>query len=218
MAGRKILVLGKARRILDCFTPDHPELTFREIREATGFPPSTCLRLLQSLKDYGFLEREDDRYRPGVHLLTWAAAATSGMDISRRAGPILRTLRDQTGETATVYVARDDVRVCVALEETYHSVRRRLAIGQVMPLHAGSGGKVLLAFDEQLARRVLAGELRRYTPNTLTDPQAWQDELARVRAAGYAVSCEERDYEAASLSAPVFDETGRLAGALGIVG
>src|SRR5690606_25647344 len=82
----------------------------------------------------------------------------------------------------------------------------------------GSGGKVFLAFDDALARQVLAGELRPYTSHTLVDRLAWEEELSRIRRQGYAVSYEERDYDAASLSAPVFDETGRVVGALGIVG
>lgn len=218
MANRPILVLGKARRILDCFSPERPELTFGEVRRATGYPASTCLRILNSLREYGFLEREDDRYRVGLKMLTWAAAAASGLDITRRAGPVLRQLRDLTGETAIVYVPRGDVRVCVGLEETHHSVRRLVNLGQVMPLYAGSGGKVILAYDPHLADRVLAGELQPYTAHTLVDRRAWDEELRRIRRQGYAVSYEERDDGAASLSAPVFDDAGRVAGALGIVG
>nr|MBO2508036.1 IclR family transcriptional regulator [Bacillota bacterium] len=218
IGGRTIQVLGKARRILDCFSPEQPELTFGQLRRATGLPPSTCLRLLNSLLEFGFLEREGDRWRPGIRLLTWAAAAAEGMDIGRRAGPVLRRLRDATGETAAVWVQRGGVRVSLAIEETHHPVRRLLSVGQVLPLHAGSGGKVLLAYDEALAQRVLSGPLQRYTERTLVDREAWEAELALIRRRGYAVSFEERDREAASISAPVFDAGGRIAGAVGIAG
>jgi DNA-binding IclR family transcriptional regulator len=90
--------------------------------------------------------------------------------------------------------------------------------GQLLPLHAGSSGRVLLAFDTGAEEEQLRTDLPRYTPATVTDPERLRADLARIRGAGYAVSSEERAAGAAAVSAPVFGPGGRLIAALGIAG
>lgn len=211
-------MVRKVRAILDAFTPERPELTFREIQAAAQLPSTTCFRLLTSLVAEGVLERNGDGYRPGIRLLYWGAAASSGLASQREARPFLQALRDATGESACLFVRDGTIRTCIALEESRHSVIRLLYVGQVMPLHAGSAGRVILAFDEEARQRVLAGDLPAYTPHTITDRQVLRDELERVRQQGYAVTREERDMGAASISAPVFGSGGRFLAALGIAG
>jgi len=63
---RPVLVLQKASALLDVFTGERYELTFPEIRQATGLPASTCARLLRTLVHGGLLERDGDRHRIGV--------------------------------------------------------------------------------------------------------------------------------------------------------
>jgi DNA-binding IclR family transcriptional regulator len=217
-AGSKpILVLGKARRIMDAFAADGGELTFTEVRSRSQLPASTCLRLLDSLTAEGFLDRTGDRYRPGLRLVAWASSALAGVDLVRQATPILEGLRDETGETACLYVRHGRVRTCVALAETRHAVAFRVRVGQVMTMHAGAGGKVFLAFDEELRREVLAAPLTQYTDATTTDPRRLLRELEQVRGEGYASSFGERNEGAGSMSAPVFDATGAVVASVGIV-
>lgn len=212
---KPVLVLRKVRQVLDAFTPEAPRLTARDVQRRTGLPATTCLRLLAALVEEGFLDRDTDRYRLGVSLLRWSRTAAEGLDLVALAAPVLRGLRDATGESACLFVRYDDAHVCVAVEPTPHTVIHVLRVGQSLPLHAGSAGRVFLAFDpaappvEQLARP-------RYTQHTITDPDRLREALDAVRREGYAATFEERSLGAASLSAPVLDAAGDLAAVLGI--
>lgn len=213
---KPVQVVQKARRVLDAFSLERPQLALPEIARAAGLPTSTCFRLLQTLTAEGFLDRDGDRYRPGVGLLQWAALVPAGRDLIAAAQPILDRLRDGTGESACLYVRDGLLRTCVAVAPTRHNVVRQLYVGKVMPLAAGSGGKVLIAYDPELIDEVLSGELNAYTPTTIADPTRLAAHLAEVRDCGYAVSFEERDVGASSISAPVRDVHGRVIAALGI--
>ncbi|MEX2291094.1 MAG: IclR family transcriptional regulator [Mycobacteriales bacterium] len=215
--GRKpVLVLRKARAVLDAFTPAVPELTAREVQRRTGLPPTTCLRLLQALVDEGFLDRQDDKYRPGLALLAWAGTATEALDLVATAAPVLAALRDATGESVCLFVRQGGHHICVAVEQTSHAVVHILRVGQVLPLHAGSAGRVFLAFDPTAAEALPAARLPAFTEHTLTGRGQLQQAVDAVRRDGHAVSYEERSVGAASLSAPVFDHTGSLVAVLGI--
>lgn len=213
---KPVLVLRKARQVLDAFTPGAPELTGREVQRATGLPASTCFRLLQALIDEGFLDRSGDKYRPGLSLLKWARAAEAGLDLVAVAAPVLAALRDATGESACLFLRHGAHHTCVAVEKTPHAVIHILQVGQVLPLHAGSAGRVFLAFDPAAADLLDETSLPALTPHTLNDHERLREAVEATRRDGYALSFEERSVGAASLSAPVFDRTGSLAAVIGI--
>ncbi len=99
--------------------------------------------------------------------------ALSLSEISRRTGLTLSTGHD------VIYVeslrGRDTVPVPSRL-------------GGRWPMHATGTGLVLLANSSQeFQEEVLASKLRRYTANTLTDPDGLRHFLAEVRKSGVAI-------------------------------
>lgn len=213
---KPVLVLRKAVQVLDAFTTATPTLTAREVQRRTGLPATTCLRLLQTLVEEGFLDRSGDRYRPGLATLRWSRMALAALDVVAAAQPVLDELRDVTGESAYLYVRDGFQHVCVALSETAHAVVHHLRIGQVLPLHAGSAGRVLLAFDPAVGEVVDHHDLPAFTSHTLVDREAQHRAVEETRRAGYAVAFEERSIGTASLSAPVRDHTGGLRAVIGV--
>jgi DNA-binding IclR family transcriptional regulator len=87
-------------------------------------------------------------------------------------------------------------------------------VGQLTPLHCTSSGKVLLAHVD---RRVHPA-LRRFTPRTVTDPNALETELAEVRATGVARACEEYEVGLNAVAAPVRDRFGVVVAAVSVSG
>lgn len=213
----RVLVLLKVRAILDAFTVAEPELTFGRIRELTGLPPSTCVRLLTNMAELGFLERRGPLYVPGIDLTKWSSVrSVVPTRLVELASPVLDELRDRTDETARLYVRNGLCRVCVAMSETRQSIRRVVSLGDVLPLHAGAAGKVLLAFDGDVDSLVRSVNRPRLTSTTIVEADEFRRELAEVKQAGYATSFGERESQSSSACAPVFDGAGKLVAAIGI--
>lgn len=214
----RLLVLGKIRRVLDAFSPQRPVLTLNQLRSTTGLPASTCFRLVQNLVHEGVLERTGDQYRLGLTIIRWGASAIEARSIVASASPILEGLREATGESAHLVVRDGAFRICVALANSHHSVVRRLHIGEVVPIHVGSTGRVFLAFDPDAKAAIAGQELQPITSNTLIDWKALDEAIDHVRHTGYAVSFEELDPGAVGITAPVFDHGCQMVAALGISG
>jgi IclR family acetate operon transcriptional repressor len=104
----------------------------------------------------------------------------------------------------------------ISLAESRHPVIRLFVVGMVMPLHAGSAGKVLLAWDPTARQEAVRHGLGRFTEHTVVDIDALTEQLTSIRRAGFSATFEERDAGAASISAPVFGLNGELVAALGI--
>lgn len=135
-------------------------------------------------------------------------------------GPVLERLSDVTAETVALYVRAGLERICIGQVPSPQPVRYTAHLGAAYPLHAGSMGKVLLAYAEDGERRELLDQLplRALTKTTVTSRAALEDELELVRRRGYATSRGERALGVASMSAPIFAGDGHILAALSIIG
>jgi DNA-binding IclR family transcriptional regulator len=215
---KPLLVLGKITEILDAFSLSKPSMTLGELQQATGLPTSTVQRLVTNMAAQGLLDRVGDQIRIGTRMAYWAASAMKDLDILSILKPVLTQMRDTTGETACFFRVEQHYRVCVAIAETHHALRRDMYVGKMIPLHAGSAGRVLLAWNPVLAETILSGPLEPLTDGTVTSAEELRGLIAKARTDGYAISAGEREDSASGLSAPVFDASGDVAGALMISG
>jgi DNA-binding IclR family transcriptional regulator len=213
-----LLVLAKITEILNAFTLKQPSLTLREIQQSTGLPTSTVQRLVTNLVANGFLDRVEDRFRIGVRMAFWAAAAAKDFDVLAVINPVLKDVRDITGETACFFRAEGEMRVCIAVAETHHSLRREMSVGRIAPVTVGASGRVLLAWNQRLAEQVLDHELPQLTDSTVTDRDTLRTLVKQTHGDGYAITVGERVDGASGIATPVFDSAGDLVGALTVQG
>jgi DNA-binding IclR family transcriptional regulator len=213
-----LLVLAKITEILDAFSLARPSMTLGEIQQATGLPTSTVQRLVSNMVAQRLLDRAGDQVRIGTRMAFWAAPAMKDLDILAVVNPVLKELRDKTGETACFFKVEQNFRVCVAIAETRHALRRDMYVGKVIPLHAGSASRVLLGWNPELAERILSAPLEQLAEFTVTSPEELRRHIAHARADGYAITTGEREDSASGLSAPVFDSAADIVGAVTISG
>ena len=212
----------RAIAILKAFGEKTPERGINELARELRMHKSTVSRLVLALERGGLLSRnpETGGYRLGLELLVLAAGVTSHADIRDLARPHLRRLSERCQETANLSVLEGGQ--VVNLEQAVPREREIRSIGRVgrrTPLHCTAAGKVLLAhLPRQELDSLLASELARYTPRTITDRHELQIELERVRENGYAVALEELETGLNVLSAPVCDGTDRVVAAVSISG
>jgi DNA-binding IclR family transcriptional regulator len=196
-------VIDKSAAILEVLAEIGPA-SLAELVDATGISRPTTHRLAVALESHGLVGRDErGRFRLGVRLAAWGRSAVPlSATMLEQSAAVLADLRDETGESAQLYVRDGDHRVCVAAAERPTGLRDTVPIGARLPLVAGSGGKVLLAW---------------------TDPADWPEgvdgpALRAVRQRGWAASVAEREAGVASVSAPVRGADGAVVGALSVSG
>jgi DNA-binding IclR family transcriptional regulator len=196
-------VIDKSAAILEALAEGGPA-SLAAIVEATGLSRPTVHRLAVALESHGLVGRDErGRFRLGVRLGAWGRRAPSlSTTLLEQSAGVLADLRDETGESAQLYVRDGDHRVCVAAAERPAGLRDTVPVGARLPLVAGSGGKVLLAWAEPVDWP--AG----------TDATA----LGAGRHRGWAASVAEREAGVASVSAPVHDRDGAVIAALSVSG
>jgi len=194
-------VLDRCVTLLDLLA-DGPR-SLRWLADASKLPRPTAHRLLVALEAHRLVARDPApggtgvAFRLGPRLTELAAVAGPELDLASLAGPVLDRLHSVTGESVQLYVRSGDHRLCIAARDAGTGLRDSVPVGALLPLGAGSGGKVLLAWSSGGA--------------------ALQPELAAVHSRGWAASVAEREPGVASVSAPVLRD-GVLLAALCVSG
>ena len=192
-----------------------------EIAVELGVHKSTAFRLVSALEQRGLVEQHTDRgkYRLGVGLLRLAAATTarhSALDSCTRSS---RAVALETGETVNVTVLSDDAALYVDQIAGSSALQPHNWVGQRIPLHATSNGKVLLsAMSDTEAARVVGRKPRTFTERTVASSVELVNQLAAVRASGYAVAVDELEVGLTAVAAPVRNAHGDVVASLSVSG
>ncbi|MGG2198070.1 IclR family transcriptional regulator [Paenibacillus validus] len=211
-----VRAVERALDILLCFTQAE-DLSLTEIAGRVGLHKSTVHRLLASLEGKGFVIRDpaSERYRLGFSIWELSANLTHSDDPALILLPEMERLRDQLGETVSLYVRDGMERVRVQAVQSNQAIRRVAPIGARLPLYVGASSKILVAFAESDEQQAL---LRHPTWPPAAASESYLQQLSEVRTLGYATSVEEREPGAAAVSAPIFDRAQRLVAALAVSG
>ena len=127
----------------------------RWLSEHSRPPPPTAHRLLVALEAHGLVGRDaTGAFRLGPRLTELAFRADPGHGPGHapgqsRAGPAAGR---HPGESVQLYVRSGDKRLCIAARDAGTGLRDTVPVGALLPLAAGSGGKVLLAWAPDAAR------------------------------------------------------------------
>lgn len=181
--------------------------SLNDLALATGISRPTAHRLAVAMEDHGLVARDGDgRFLLGPRIFELAESAGTD-ELAVRARPILRNLRDQTGESTQLYQRVGDQRVCLAVADLASGLRDTVPKGALLAMTAGSAAQILLAWEDEADAESLL-DAAAFTSAT----------LAAVRRRGWAHSVAEREPGVASVSAPVRGGGGRVVAALSISG
>lgn len=213
---RPIATVGRAIAVLNVLAEASEDLGTNEIARRAGINASSASRLLTTLADGDLVGRsaETGRFHLGLRLIQLGNLALGRVDLRDVARPHLLALTEATGETATLSIPSEPAAVTVDFVQSSSSVRSVAQLGRPSAPHATSTGKVYLANGGRLPEEPLVA----YTPRTVTDREALDEEIERVRARGWAQALGEREQELNAIAAPVRDPAGQLVAILGLQG
>lgn len=205
--------LRRTVAILDVLVRAEGSLGVTEIARRVHLSKATTYRLLKALASHGLVHVQgpEPTYGPGFRILELAGAWTDRMDVRAKALPVLRDLREKTGETVSLNLLAGRQRVAVEHLEAAHELRFVVEVGRPLPLHLGATGKAILAFLPEGDIRAVLREAR------VRNPRRLLEELARIRTQGFAVSFGERLPGSASASAPIWNHGGNVVGSVSIL-
>jgi DNA-binding IclR family transcriptional regulator len=211
--------VANAIRLTKTFSEHEYEMGISALAQRLGLAKSTVHRLATTLVEYDILEqnRETGKYRLGLALFELGTLVRRKMNVMNEAQGEIHALAEASGETVQLAILDHLSVLYIRIRESNQAVRMSSGLGSRAPAHCTSVGKVLLAHQPQeVVRQVIDGGLKRYTENTITSPDALAEELAAIRARGYAIDDEEIEVGLRCVAAPIRDHTGQVTAAISV--
>jgi DNA-binding IclR family transcriptional regulator len=199
-----------------------PTLRVSEVADQLDVARSTAHRLLGMLvhRQFAVQDPATRAYRPGPRLVEIGLAAVGALDVRTRMRPYLNEVAARTGETVSLLVLEGDMVHFIDSIESQQTVRVGSRFDARMPAHATSAGKAMLAAlpAEEVLTSYPNEKLATVTERTIATRSQLLAELARVRAAGYAVNFEESETGLGAVGMAVTDTDGRPTAGVTVAG
>jgi IclR family KDG regulon transcriptional repressor len=216
LSGTVVDALG----LLDVLVAEPRGIGLTEAARRAGLNKATAFRHLAALRraELAILDPATGRYRPGLKLVRMADQLLEAFDLRTVAHPYVERLAREAGVSVLAGVLEGAEVVYVDYAEGGGELRVHRRIGGRRSVHLSSIGKAIVAHlpSEDLAAVLDRCTFERRTEHTIVDPAAFVGGLEDVRRRGWALVRDEDVLGASSVSAPVFDRTGRVAGAIGM--
>lgn len=197
-------------------------LNLNDITVRTGVPKSTVFRVLSTLHHLGYVLRDLPKrtYCISPSLADLANDTASAETLRHAALPHMLRLRDEFGETVNLGRLHLDKVLYLEVVPSEYALRLNERPGASVWAHASALGKVILANApaEVVEGLLQSRQLPALTPHTITNPDAFRQELRRVKERGCAFDREETTLLATCVAAPIRDAQGRALAGMSISG
>jgi DNA-binding IclR family transcriptional regulator len=198
--GSRLRSVEIALGVLDVLA-DESQISLSELARRVDIAKSTAHRTCTVLMRAGLIARSESKeYFLGSRMVAYGQLALEQSELSVHAPAVLSELHRQTGATVQIGVAVDGDAVFpyrIVGAQFHYPLPSRT------PVHRSSAGKVLAAWSPEVLEARLRRGLDAATGYTIVVPRVLADELAGVRARGYARSIDEANLGSSSLAVPV---------------
>ena len=218
----QVQVINRVFDILEFMSLTQGQHGPTEIAAAVGLSKSTVHRLLSSMHQRGYVEKDDvnGTYRIGIKLVEMVSSHINSLELQTEARPILNTLHANLGLIVHLGILDRHEVVYVEKMDIQPDLRRYAQIGLRVPAQCSSLGKCLLSClsGEEMQFALARCRFERYTDNTITSLEALQKHLREVRQQGWAIDDEEYLVGHRCIGAPVYDYRGETIAAVSASG
>jgi DNA-binding IclR family transcriptional regulator len=188
-----------------------------DVMREMELPWATAHRTVKKLEKAQFLmlNPETSRYEIGPRMWHLGSAYLANNKMLKAAISYLAQDRNIHDVDIQVVERIGSYSVVIHAEKRQVQEISKAQYGYHIPLHAGSKGLVLLAYEgDAFVSAYLERPLEQLTPNTIVDPDTLRQRLRDIRAEGFAQTEGDVQLFTGSIAAPVFGTNGTLLGCI----
>lgn len=193
-------------------------MSVQEIESKTGLNRTTVTRLIQTLANREYIEKveQTNQFRIGMKVVEISSFRLNQVELKTEAIPFLRELSQKLSQVCHMGQLSHGEVVYIEKIEPIMTIRMYSAIGKRVPVHTTALGKMLASGLERTAVMDILEEkgMRRYTPHTIVDKQAYLAEIEKVRTQGFAADDSENEEGIYCFAAPILDYRGEMIAAI----
>lgn len=209
--------------VLQCFTPQHKRLNISKVAQITGMTRAAARRYLFTLEQLGYIEKKERCYLLTSKVLGFTGAYFSTAHLPIISQPVINQLTYKFNLAFSISLLEGFEVTTICRSSNYNYVMHQypygMHLGNRLPSHTTSAGKLLLAYqDPQRIHRIFKEKiLIKLTPYTKTNKDELLLELDEIRLQEWCYSAQEHELGIHAVAVPVFDLHDNVIAALNVV-
>ncbi len=194
-------------------------ITLDQICDSLDLPKTSAYDIITTLAETGMVNvtrGQKQVYTIGLTAYRIGVSYTNHLDVLSTIEPELKAFAREIGKTVFYGVLTGHEVVYLCKFEPENPIITTATVGTKNPVYCTSLGKAILAYTDEETRRQVIGRIhfRQKTPRTILTEEALLAELDQVREKGYALDAREVEEHMECVGAPVYDQAGRVLGAI----
>src|SRR5690606_13229161 len=191
--------ISKGLAILDSFGSERHRMNISMAAERTGMTRAAARRHLLTLEYLGYLDSDGHYFYLTPKVLRFSGSYIGGATLPKVSQPLLNLLTNQTSLIYSVMVLDGYEAITIARSAAPQQTDRvnpyGLTLGNRLPAHATSAGKILLAHLTQTEQQQWLTDypLQRMTKFTQTDNATFLSLLHDIKEQDWCYSSEEHE-------------------------
>ena len=213
----QIKSLSKGLKVYKSIVDHGKPILAKTLCESLNIDKSTMSRLLQTLKDEGFISYLENSNEIIANSISDKTNQSTKIELLiNKTNVLLEDIAKTTGECAYIGIF-DDYKILYLNQIDFSSreIKTRNNIGVHAQLHTNAIGKSILAFGNYDLEKI---KLNQYTSTTITDIKKLEEELQTVRDRGFSIDNKEYQDGMCCVAVPLFNKENILIAAVGISG
>lgn len=215
----KVKSAERTFRLLELVANKRDGLSFSEMHALMDIPRSSAHSLIQEFLDNDYLlyHAANKKYYAGIALIKMAANCIESTDLIQELNLLTRQLSQRAGKTTHAAILDGINVVYLSKAQAKDDLSLMRTIGNHLPAHCTSVGKVLLSqyADEYLIGLYGNKPLEKMTVNSIGSLPMLLEDLRQVRRDGYAIEQREANERAACIGMPI-SQNGKIIAAFSI--
>ncbi len=200
----------------------HFKVKLTEICQQVGIHKSKAFSILNTLKQFGFVEKDSQTktYSLGTRLIFLARNVLDNLYYPDIVAPFLQNLAVETNGTAVFGLINGEHVFVVSKHEGNQNIGFSVRLGHRFHITLGAHGKAILAFMPEAEReRILARKkVYLYWDPSRVNMRLLREELTRCRELGFAQDIGEITPGINVVSAPLFAHHDKMIGCIILIG
>jgi len=213
--------IQKGINVLNLFKT-HPKLSFTDIQKILNYNKSTLFRVLYTLEKNNYLSKDKNgRYELGLNIFILGNQISRIGKLRKTSELYLEELTKETNLTSHMGILKElQVFIIDKHNPSNSGIKMVSRAGAPVPAHCTGQGKALLAYSpRKIVEKIIKNYgLKRFTPNTITQPDDFFIELEKIRERGYAIDNSEHEKYIHCIAFPIINGFNELEAAISISG
>ena len=211
--------LARGLDIIRSFNEFNPLRTGSDLAAELKLARPTVHRIMLTLEELGYVVQTDNGYYLSAKVIELGFGYIATRGFYGAAKTHMEKLAAQIDQAIALTELVDSDIIYIGRIEVPKVVAYNVALGQRLPAHSTSPGRLLLSGldDAEIDRRLNMPSLSNVKPMITLSLDQLKTEISKIRAQGWAMTDQTMSLGYRAAAAPVYDATGMMVAAIGIV-